>query len=350
MPNYVFIFAAMMGSGKRRMSWIWLLIGFALVQLMMFVPGAGEFYARHLYPAITAVLSFPASFTHLSFGCILLYLASFIVVLVWLIRAIVKHKFSPVFVLKYVVTIYVWFYLSWGICYSRDSIYERADLEHLPYDEEQFTAFLYDYSDSINSAYCTEELSKDFVQEEVYKIYNNYDDQFGLCKPLRWKKAKNMMFEGLTSKMGISGYYYGFFGEFHINGDCLPFEYPFVYAHEYSHSLGVANEAEANLHAYIACTSSSNQAMRYAGYLGLFGYIYNNASQLLSQEAASKWLKTIRPEVVEMYFAKASHWESLYSQRIGKIQSKVYNAFLKSNGIPSGTKNYSEVVSLLMAL
>ncbi|WP_303331988.1 DUF3810 family protein, partial [uncultured Muribaculum sp.] len=40
----------------------------------------------------------------------------------------------------------------------------------------------------------------------------------------------------------------------------------------------------------------------------------------------------------------------LYSPLIGEIQSTAYNWFLKGNNIPSGRKNYSEVVALLMAL
>ena len=59
---------------------------------------------------------------------------------------------------------------------------------------------------------------------------------------------------------------------------------------------------------------------------------------------------TVYPEVKDLYNRKVAYWENLYSPFIGEIQSTVYNWFLKGNNIPSGRKNYSEVVALLMAL
>ena len=43
-----------------------------------------------------------------------------------------------------------------------------------------------------------------------------------------------------------------------------------------------------------------------------------------------------------------AYWAGRYSKVLGKIQDLLYNAYLKGNGIPSGTRNYDEVLSLLM--
>ena len=43
-------------------------------------------------------------------------------------------------------------------------------------------------------------------------------------------------------------------------------------------------------------------------------------------------------------------FQLMYNPTIGEIQDTVYNWFLKGNNIPSGRKNYSEVVALLMAV
>lgn len=67
-------------------------------------------------------------------------------------------------------------------------------------------------------------------------------------------------------------------------------------------------------------------------------------------EEFNEWKETISPEVKDLYNRKVAYWENLYSPFIGEIQSTVYNWFLKGNNIPSGRKNYSEVVALLMAL
>ena len=43
-------------------------------------------------------------------------------------------------------------------------------------------------------------------------------------------------------------------------------------------------------------------------------------------------------------------WREKYNPGMGQIQHQVYNAYLKGNQVSSGTKNYSEVIGLLMSL
>lgn len=43
------------------------------------------------------------------------------------------------------------------------------------------------------------------------------------------------------------------------------------------------------------------------------------------------------------------YWNSKYSQLLGSIQSKLYNAMLKGNKIPSGIANYVQVVDMIIA-
>ena len=57
-----------------------------------------------------------------------------------------------------------------------------------------------------------------------------------------------------------------------------------------------------------------------------------------------------RLEVKALYNEKVEYWHSLYNPWIGEAQEMLYNLFLKGNKISSGTKNYSEVIALLIAL
>ena len=141
-----------------------------------------------------------------------------------------------------------------------------------------------------------------------------------------------------------------FFSEAQLNADLLEVQYPFTYAHEFSHLLGVSNEAEANYWAYRACTESSLPALQYCGYFGLLPYVISNASYLLSKEDFQAWTKTIKPEIIEQYNEKNTYWRKLYSPWIGNIQDFTYNLFLKGNKITSGKKNYAEVIGLLLSL
>ena len=116
-----------------------------------------------------------------------------------------------------------------------------------------------------------------------------------------------------------------------------------------AHVLGVSSEAEANYYSYLICTTSSVREIRFSGYFSLLPYVLSNAYQVLPESDFKAWQETLRPEIIALYREKADHWRALYNPFLGEIQDKMYNWYLKGNRISSGTANYSEVISLIMA-
>ncbi len=47
---------------------------------------------------------------------------------------------------------------------------------------------------------------------------------------------------------------------------------------------------------------------------------------------------------------RSKYWREKYSSLLGAAQNYIYNAYLKSNNIGSGVKNYSEVIGLLISV
>ena len=158
-----------------------------------------------------------------------------------------------------------------------------------------------------------------------------------------------MLCPPLMSGVGVLGYIGPFFTEFNLNPDLLPEQYAATYAHEMAHVLGIANEAEANFYSYKVCTASSVPAIRFSGYFSLLPYVISNAYRLLPSSDFETWKESLRPEIRALYRQKQSHWEALYNPFIGDIQAKIYNWYLKGNRIPTGTANYSEVISLIIS-
>ena len=91
-------------------------------------------------------------------------------------------------------------------------------------------------------------------------------------------------------------------------------------------------------------------AVRYSAYFGLLPYVLVNTSSVLTEEEFREWVKTIRPEVVKDYEYKRMYWNERYSPLLGEVQNQIYNLFLKGNNIPSGRKNYAEVIGMLLSL
>lgn len=330
-----------------------LLASIAFITLCRYQPGIAEWYARTVYPPLSAALSafsslFPFPLMELLVVSLILWL---ILYPVWKRKKGIPWRKILLREMEMLAWIYVWFYWGWGLNYFRYNIYTRLQTPPVPYEEQHFKKFLKDYTERLNSTYQSDtEIDSERLKEYVQTFYANLPSAYGLSQPKEWQEPKSFIFTSLYNKVGVLGSMDPFFAEAQLNDDLPEVQYPFTYAHEFSHLLGVSNEAEANYWAYRACTESSSTALQYCGYFGLFPYVLSNASYLLPKEDFQAWIKTIRPEVKEQYNQKNAYWQEKYSPLIGSIQDFTYNLFLKGNKIASGKKNYAEVIGLLLSL
>lgn len=349
---------------SRVFSGILLLAAF----LFRWMPGWGEWYACVCYPYIAGILSAFSSVFPFSVGDCFIVAGS-----VWivgnLVYAFYRYKEARRILLRtleFGIWVYVWFYFAWGINYFRSSFYERTGIERIGYSSENFQAFLDEYvkgmnesyilsGDSLAQWYMEPYILSDFmnsgrVEKNIEIRYQDITPRFGLIPLVTELKAKPMLWSRGMSNVGVTGYMGPFFVEFNLNRELLCVEYPFTYAHELAHRLGTASEAEANLYAYLVCVRSENPKIRFSGYFSLFGYVMGNARRLLPEDEYGLLYKKIQPEIIELYKRHINYWQEKYSPEIGRLQNKIYNFYLKSNKVASGTKNYSEVVGLLISL
>lgn len=338
-------------SGRCRQAL--LLASIAFITLCRYQPGIAEWYARTVYPPLSAALSafsslFPFPLMEISVIGLVLALILYPIRLRKKGIRLRKIFFREGEILAW---IYVWFYLGWGLNYFRYNIYTRLQAPPMAYEEQHFKDFLKDYTERLNTTYQPQtKIEKNVLREQIITFYTHLPSAYGLTQPQSWQEPKAFIFTLLYSKVGVLGSMGPFFAEAQLNADLPEVQYPFTYAHEFSHLLGVSNEAEANYWAYQACTESDLPTLQYCGYFGLFPYVLSNASYLLSKEDFQAWIETISPEVKEQYNQKNAYWREKYSPLIGSIQDFTYNLFLKGNQIPSGKKNYAEVIGLLLSL
>lgn len=314
----------------NQLRWGILALLLVVVLLPRVVDGIGEWYAVCIYPAVSAVLSGIASVVPFSLtetGVILTALWMLVLPFYAMKRKGWKYVLSRE--VEILVWVYVWFYIGWGMNYFRDSFHIRMDIPPVRYDEVKFKAFIAGYADSLNAAYIKEtNLSKREVEEKIKEIYMDVPDDWGLARPRSFQHPKRSLVNGLYSKVGVLGYMGPFFAESHVNHDLLPMQYPFTYAHELSHLLGISSEAEANFWAYEVCIHSDNPYIKYSGYFGLFPHVVNNAYALLPREDFEVWLKTVRPEIVAGQQRQSEYWDRLYSPAIGALQNSIYDFYL----------------------
>ncbi len=241
--------------------------------------------------------------------------------------------------------------MAWGINYFRSSIFERAQVPPVKVEKEAFAHFLEEYTKSLNDSYTDSiQIDSTELEKHVKSYYSSVDRRFGLSRPRDYQHPKRQMFSDLQAGCGVMGYIGPAFTESHIGHSTPTLQYPHTYAHEYSHILGVSNEAEANYWAYKACMASDVQAVRYSANYALLGHVASNARRILTEEEYAQWISEIRPEVLRDEEELSQYWSSVRWNLLDKIQTYIYGLFLKSNRIPNGLQNYSEVVLILMSL
>ena len=70
---------------------------------------------------------------------------------------------------------------------------------------------------------------------------------------------------------------------------------------------------------------------------------------MLSADEYKTYISSIKPEIIQQLIDQQNFWKSNYNKILGKIQFAVYDSMLKANKISSGTKNYIQVIDLIIA-
>lgn len=341
-------------KSKRKIRYAILAILLIITWVTQLVPSWGEAYARFVYPVISFGLSSFSRLVPFAIGDLFIFLSIAGVILYPIYaRLYRKMKWKHIWLndAEYLVWIYVWFYLAWGLNYSQKNFYERTGIPYTAYTPENFQEFVDGYIERLNDSYVNiTSIDEPVVCRESVRGYEQISDNLGVHRPPHQSpRAKTMLFTPLISMVGVTGSMGPFFCEFTLNGDLLPSQYPATYAHELAHLLGITSEAEANFYAYQVCTRSAVLAVRFSGYFSILSHVLGNARRLMGEKEYAELLHRIRPEIIELAKSNHAYWMEKYSPFIGDIQNRIYDWYLKGNKIESGRKNYSEVIGLLIS-
>ena len=375
----------------NRIKWRhWLLLVLLLlVTLTKMIPLWGFIYTTRIYPIIGTLLSPISGFFPFAVGDIFIALSIAWVIFYPIYEIGLRKKLAKRFIFlaakrgsypkkkvvfgrvaEYLLWVYAWFYIAWGLNYSQPNIYDRIGMKPVEVSEAKFKAFAYQYADSLNalsiasdsiagksnagksifSDSIADDGLKNRVRDAVLKEYNKIGYKEGINAPFnQHPHAKTMVFTPLSSMSGVTGSMGPFFCEFTLNGDILPHDYPATYAHEFAHFLGVANEGEANFYSYIVCTASADKLVRFSGYYHIFFHVLNNVFDILGEKEGERFLKHIRPEIIQRAKSDRHYWLSKRCKALDAAQDFIFELYLRGNHVAEGRKSYSGVIGLILA-
>ena len=336
-----------------------------LVTLTKMIPLWGFIYTTRIYPIIGTLLSPISGFFPFAVGDIFIALSIAWVILYPIYEIGLRKKRVFGRVAEYLLWVYAWFYIAWGLNYSQPNIYYRIGMKPVEVSKAKFKKFAYQYADSLNALSnaslsnarksispdsIVDDALKNRVRDAVLKEYNKIGYREGINRPFnQHPHAKTMVFTPLSSMAGVTGSMGPFFCEFTLNGDILAHDYPATYAHEFAHFQGVANEGEANFYSYIVCTASADKQVRFSGYYHIFFHVLNNVYDILGEKEGERFLKHIRPEIIQRARNDRHYWLSKRCKALDAAQDFIFELYLKGNHVAEGRKSYSGVIGLILA-
>jgi hypothetical protein len=125
--------------------------------------------------------------------------------------------------------------------------------------------------------------------------------------------------------------------------DLLPYERPFVLAHEWAHLSGHADEAEASAIGWLACMKG-DPTTAYSANL----YLMLESAAALPADTRQTLMGLVDPGVKSDIEAIA---ERMKKERpsVQRTASRVYDEYLRANRVEDGTASYSRALQLILS-
>jgi hypothetical protein len=250
--------------------------------------------------------------------------------------------------------IYVAFLLVWGINYHRLPFASLANLSPAPSHAAQLRPLceaLVKKANELRAEMEEDSAGVAVLQNSLEETLRRASIGFAVAG-IRYPElagnygpAKAALFSPLLSWLGISGIYFPFTAEPHVNSTLPAPHLPFTACHEMAHQRGFAREDEANYLGYLACRLHPDSDFRYSGTLTAVLYAIR---ALPSGEAQTEVLGRLS-DAVRRDLDAARKWRERYRSVASELSTRVNDAYLRANGQEDGVQSYGRMVDLMLA-
>ncbi len=313
-----------------------------------------RFYARGVYPVVQPAMTAVSNVARIAYfdvalvGVAILALALPIAYLRtrphgWL-RALGRLAADGAVI---AAVLYLWFLGTWGLNYQRERLRSQLDFDGVRVTETALRELAARDVESLNRLYA-----------EAHRAgWPAYDAMPGYLGPafaraqrdlgMSWLavpgQPKRSVIDFYFRRVSVDGMTDPFFLETLANHGLLPFERPFVVAHEWAHLAGYADESEANFVAWMIGMRAPPGA-QYSGWLSLYGTIAGS----LRPDVRADITRSLDPGPRADLVAVARRVREQTSPLASRAGYAVYDKFLKANRVQAGIRSYGEVIQLLL--
>jgi hypothetical protein len=348
--------------GKR--DWSWAILGVIALGIRYFAAQNSEatddIYSRMFFPGIRNVIDLTLG--RLPFPSVYLFIVSVILIIgVYIFRLRQKSgwKNRVLYSLRALSNglgaLIFFFLFLWGFNYQRTPIVQQLglspramNLDELKNEVLITQRLAQQYRNSITRDTMAIEEVLAYPELETLVRANIADnlDMLGLNFTGR-PRTKLFPPPGFMRKMGILGIYFPFTGESYIDPTLHALEQPFTVAHEMAHSYGVTDEGEANFIAWVICTNSDSNLLKYSGQLRLLLYQIRDFYRMAPEEYR-EWLKNLDPGIKNDMMSIKRNSDSIEAFSL-ELSRKTNDVFLKTQGVKAGINSYQQLPKLAFA-
>jgi hypothetical protein len=244
---------------------------------------------------------------------------------------------------------YLIFLASWGLNYRRVKLEARVPFDESAITSEAALRLATTTVDRLNALYAPAHaqgwMTGSAIDTVLASAFNRAVRDVGVPRDVVVGRPKRSILDWYFQRAGVSGMTDPIFLETLVASDLLPFERPFVIAHEWSHLAGLADEGEANLAGWLSCIRGAERDA-YSGWLFMYGealraVIASERAALVAKlgDGPRRDLRAIRERI-------AQHVEP----RVSAAGWRVYDSYLKANRVEAGAASYEQVVRLALGL
>ena len=316
-----------------------------------------SYYTQQIYPVVQTVqqrlsscCSFPMSYLVIIGYLILSSL------FIWNVARKFARKQCFFKLVRYLgysfVLFYVSFQLLWGFNYAQRPLIQILALVDEPINQLDIELEIIAVQDTLLSIrnqldtitlYSTQDIT---TLKMIVPLVENalQHHQLSVIKGLQFKVLRP---RGILLHWSTAGIYFPFTGECNIDDGLHPIQVPFTLAHELAHGQGWGDEATCNFIAWLSLQNSDNEIFRYSAWfdywrelLGNYRKNYPESYKKIYQNIDIKLfadLKSIRKQM------------ELYEDWFPTVRNKIYDHYLKSQGVGEGIKSYNAMVKLVFA-
>lgn len=250
-------------------------------------------------------------------------------------------------IVVFAAVVFLLFMLLWGLNYQRLPLTSRLDYSADPPEREEFVALAREAVEHLNALHAPAHLA----------AWPEWDDMppwlgpaFTRCQHLLGEggrvalpgRPKFSLFTLYFQRAGVDGMTAPLFLEVLVNQSLLPFERPFVVAHEWAHLAGYANEAEANFIGWLTCLQGPVQA-QYSGWL----FLYSHALAAVPEPDRGHIARLL--DDGPMNDLRAINLRlSAVRPMLRTVSWTIYDRYLRANRVDQGIRSYDRAILLVL--